>query len=170
RPAANVSGKSLVPTVTKFPSPYSHLQASNVSSKNLVPTVTIVLIHVIWGKRQDGATNCSEWYTTKDLFYCVHHMCRAQYFKFRGVFMADYQYILVERDERVGIVTLNRPKELNALNFQLVKELADALEEFDRDEAIGCIILTGAGEKAFAAGADIKEMADKSPINMMQGG
>jgi enoyl-CoA hydratase len=84
--------------------------------------------------------------------------------------MADYQYILVERDERVGIVTLNRPKELNALNFQLVKELADALEEFDRDEAIGCIILTGAGEKAFAAGADIKEMADKSPIDMMQGG
>lgn len=84
--------------------------------------------------------------------------------------MADYQYILVERDERVGIVTLNRPKELNALNFRLVQELADALEEFDRDEAIGCIILTGAGEKAFAAGADIKEMANKSPIDMMEGG
>jgi len=84
--------------------------------------------------------------------------------------MAEYQYILVERDERVGIVTLNRPKELNALNFQLVQELADALEEFDRDEAIRCIVLTGAGEKAFAAGADIKEMSNKSPIDMMMGG
>ncbi|GLV57795.1 enoyl-CoA hydratase [Dictyobacter sp. S3.2.2.5] len=84
--------------------------------------------------------------------------------------MAEYTSILVEREEKVGIITLNRPKELNALNFQLVNELADALEEFDRDEAIGCIILTGSGEKAFAAGADIKEMADKSPIDMLLGG
>jgi enoyl-CoA hydratase len=84
--------------------------------------------------------------------------------------MADYQYILVERDENVGIVTLNRPKELNALSTHLVKELADALEEFDREEAIRCIIITGAGEKAFAAGADIKEMADKTPIEMLTGG
>lgn len=84
--------------------------------------------------------------------------------------MPNYQYILVDRDERVGIVTLNRPKELNALNFQLVSELADALEEFERDEAIRCTVLTGAGEKAFAAGADIKEMSDKTPIEMMVGG
>jgi enoyl-CoA hydratase len=83
--------------------------------------------------------------------------------------MAEYEYILVERDERVGIVTLNRPKELNALNFQLVGELADAFEAFDRDESIGCMVLTGTGEKAFAAGADIKEMADKSPIDMQTG-
>ena len=83
--------------------------------------------------------------------------------------MADYQYILVERDERVGIVTLNRPKELNALNTQLIGELADALEEFDRDEAIRCIVITGAGEKAFAAGADIKEMSDKTPMQMLTG-
>src|SRR6266496_4298805 len=82
----------------------------------------------------------------------------------------DYQYILVERDERVGIVTLNRPKELNALRTDLVSELADALEEFDRDAAIGCIVMTGAGERAFAAGADIKEMSDKSPIDMLLGG
>src|SRR5205809_3264467 len=82
----------------------------------------------------------------------------------------DYQYILVERDERVGIVTLNRPKELNALRTDLVSEVATALEEFDRDEAIGCIVLTGAGDRAFAAGADIKEMSDKSPIDMLQGG
>ena len=83
--------------------------------------------------------------------------------------MAQYNDILVERNERVGIVTLNRPKELNALRTQLVGELAQALEEFDRDDAIGCIILTGAGEKAFAAGADIKEMSDKSPIDMLTG-
>jgi len=84
--------------------------------------------------------------------------------------MTEYQYILVERDERVGIVTLNRPEQLNALNFQLVRELGDALKDFDRDETIGCIIITGSGEKAFAAGADIKEMVDKSPVEMMIGG
>src|SRR5690348_4518428 len=82
----------------------------------------------------------------------------------------DYQYILAERDERIGIVTLNRPKELNALNNQLVSELVSALEEFDRDEEIRCIVITGAGEKSFAAGADIKEMSDRSPIQMMIGG
>ena len=82
----------------------------------------------------------------------------------------EYQYILVERDERVGIVTLNRPKELNAIRTDLVSELADALEEFDRDEGVGCIVITGAGDKAFAAGADIKEMSDKSPIDMLLGG
>ncbi len=84
--------------------------------------------------------------------------------------MANYQYILTERDGNVGIVTLNRPKELNALNFHLVGELADALTEFDRDSEIRCMVITGAGEKAFAAGADIKQMSDKSPIEMMMGG
>src|SRR5438477_919242 len=83
--------------------------------------------------------------------------------------MSNYQSILVDRDERVGIVTLNRPNELNALNFQLVSELANALEELDRDEEIRCMVITGAGEKAFAAGADIKQMSDKSPIDMMLG-
>ncbi len=75
--------------------------------------------------------------------------------------MTEYQYILVERAENVGIVTLNRPKELNALSMALIKELADALEDFDRDDAVHCIIITGSGEKAFAAGADIKEMSGK---------
>jgi enoyl-CoA hydratase len=84
--------------------------------------------------------------------------------------MPEYQYILVERDERVGIVTLNRPKELNALSNELVSELADALEAFDGDEAIRCMVITGAGDKAFAAGADIKQMSDKSPVQMMLGG
>ncbi len=82
----------------------------------------------------------------------------------------NYQYILVERDERIGIVTLNRPKELNALNIQLVGELADALEDFDRNEETRCIVITGAGGRAFAAGSDIKEMSDKSPIDMILGG
>src|SRR5213595_643076 len=82
----------------------------------------------------------------------------------------EYQYILIERDERVGIVTLNRPKELNALRTDLMSELGEALEEFDRDEGIGCIVITGAGDRAFAAGADIKEMSDKSPIDMLLGG
>src|SRR5712692_1767060 len=84
--------------------------------------------------------------------------------------MSDYQYILVERNEPVGIITLNRPKELNALNFSVVSELADALEELDRDQTIRCIVSTGSGEKAFAAGADIKEMSDKSPMQMLTGG
>src|ERR1700736_505714 len=83
--------------------------------------------------------------------------------------MSHYQSLLVDRDERIGIVTLNRPKELNAINFQLVSELANALEELDRDEEILCMVITGAGEKAFAAGADIKEMSGKSPIEMMLG-
>jgi enoyl-CoA hydratase len=81
-----------------------------------------------------------------------------------------YHYILVERDEAVGLVTLNRPKELNALSTAVVAEVADALSAFDRDESVRCMVITGAGEKAFAAGADIKEMADKSPIEMLLGG
>ncbi len=82
----------------------------------------------------------------------------------------NYQYILTDRDENVGIVTLNRPNALNALNNQIVAELADALVAFDQDESIRCIVITGAGDRAFAAGADIKEMSDKSPIDMMLGG
>jgi enoyl-CoA hydratase len=82
----------------------------------------------------------------------------------------NYEYILVERDEAVGVVTLNRPKELNALSTAMVAEVASALGEFDHDEGIRCMVITGAGEKAFAAGADIKEMADRSPIDMLLGG
>ncbi len=62
---------------------------------------------------------------------------------------------------KVGIVTLNRPKQLNALNEQLMDELGAALKAFDADDAIGCIVLTGS-EKAFAAGADITLMAKYS--------
>ncbi len=70
----------------------------------------------------------------------------------------DYQNILVETREKVGLITLNRPKALNALNDQLMDELGFALKAFDKDEAIACIVITGS-EKAFAAGADIGAMA-----------
>jgi enoyl-CoA hydratase len=72
-----------------------------------------------------------------------------------------YQNILVERRGAVGIVTLNRPAALNALSAALVGELAAALDNLEEDTAIGAIILTGT-EKAFAAGADVKEMVSKS--------
>jgi enoyl-CoA hydratase len=71
-----------------------------------------------------------------------------------------YETILVERRGAVALVTLNRPKALNALNAQLVAELDRALTEVDGDDALACAVLTGS-EKAFAAGADIKEMAGK---------
>ncbi|NCP40872.1 MAG: enoyl-CoA hydratase, partial [Rhodoferax sp.] len=63
--------------------------------------------------------------------------------------------------DQVGIITLNRPKQLNALNDQLMTELGQALQAFDANEAIGCMIITGS-EKAFAAGADIGGMASYS--------
>lgn len=81
----------------------------------------------------------------------------------------DYQHILVARDAPIATVTLNRPQQLNALNWQMVGELADAFEALDRDDAIRCLVLTGAGDKAFAAGADIKEMVDQTPVSMMTG-
>jgi len=73
--------------------------------------------------------------------------------------------ILVETKGRVGIVTLNRPAALNALNVQVMNEVTAALAAFDVDTAIGCIVLTGS-EKAFAAGADIKEMAQLGYMDM----
>jgi enoyl-CoA hydratase len=69
--------------------------------------------------------------------------------------------ILTEAKGAVGIITLHRPKALNALNGQLITEMNAALDQFQNDPAIGCIILTGS-EKAFAAGADIREMKDKT--------
>lgn len=74
------------------------------------------------------------------------------------------EYIAVEKDGAVGIVTLNRPEHLNALSYGLVKELATAMEAFDQDAEIRALVLTG-GEKVFAAGADIKEMMDAMPFD-----
>src|SRR5207237_4439602 len=76
--------------------------------------------------------------------------------------------IIVERRGRVGIIRFNRPQALNALNATLKNELLGAVEAFDADDGVGCILLTGS-DKAFAAGADIKEMADKSTIDLMMG-
>jgi enoyl-CoA hydratase len=75
--------------------------------------------------------------------------------------------IIVERRGRVGIARLNRPQALNALNVQLMGELLGAVEAFDADAGIGCILITGS-DKAFAAGADIKEMADKTYIDIFR--
>jgi enoyl-CoA hydratase len=78
-----------------------------------------------------------------------------------------YENILVERLEgRVGLVRLNRPKALNALNAVLMTELVDALDMLDGDEAIGCLVLTGS-DRAFAAGADIKEMMNATAVEML---
>jgi enoyl-CoA hydratase len=68
--------------------------------------------------------------------------------------------IIVETRGRVGLIRLNRPQALNALNAALMRELAHAVDGFEADSTIGCVVITGS-EKAFAAGADIKEMADK---------
>ncbi len=76
-----------------------------------------------------------------------------------------YDNILVETRGRVGLITLNRPKSLNALNDATMHEVVAAAREMDRDEGIGCIVLTGS-DRAFAAGADIKEMSAQSAVDM----
>ncbi len=79
-----------------------------------------------------------------------------------------YELILVRSEGRVGLITLNRPKQLNALNDALMDELGAALKAFDADAGIGCIVLTGS-EKAFAAGADIVAMASYSFADVYKG-
>ena len=83
--------------------------------------------------------------------------------------MSEEQLILVERAEerRVALLRFNRPKQLNALNGEVMDALCSALEELDRDEAIRAIVVTGS-DRAFAAGADIGEMATASPIDMLR--
>ncbi|WP_421856790.1 enoyl-CoA hydratase-related protein [Oricola sp.] len=69
-------------------------------------------------------------------------------------------------EEGVGIITINRPEALNAVNHDVMDEIISAAEGFDNADDIGCIVITGAGEKAFIAGADIKEMSGKSSMDM----
>ena len=76
-----------------------------------------------------------------------------------------YETILVETRGRVGLITLNRPKALNALNTTVLKDVVGALDAFEADAGIGCVVITGS-DKAFAAGADIREMQPKSYIDM----
>ncbi|MBI2620521.1 MAG: enoyl-CoA hydratase/isomerase family protein [Ignavibacteriales bacterium] len=79
----------------------------------------------------------------------------------------DYQFLLVTKEPAgFAVLQFNRPDVLNALNMRLMEELVDALEQLDRDDEVRCMILTG-NEKAFAAGADIKEMADASAVDML---
>ncbi len=80
--------------------------------------------------------------------------------------MPNYSSILVETYPRVGLIRLNRPKAMNALNATLLSELNSALTEFDRQPEIGAMVITG-DERAFAAGADIKEMAEASAVEML---
>ena len=70
-----------------------------------------------------------------------------------------YEHILVDREDGVGLITLNRPEKLNAMNRQLSGELRDAVNELDADDGIGCIVITGAG-RAFSAGGDIHEQRE----------
>ncbi|HEX4545725.1 MAG TPA: enoyl-CoA hydratase-related protein [Candidatus Acidoferrum sp.] len=76
-----------------------------------------------------------------------------------------YENILYEKRDGTGYITLNRPKVLNALNRKTIEELHDALLDARKDEAVRVLILTGAGEKSFVAGADIGELAVQTPVN-----
>ena len=81
----------------------------------------------------------------------------------------DFQHILLETPiDGVGLIRLNRPKALNALNHELMQEVAHALQSYDTDETIGCMVIAGS-DRAFAAGADIKEMSGKTTTEMFMG-
>jgi enoyl-CoA hydratase/carnithine racemase len=71
-----------------------------------------------------------------------------------------YEHILVDCEDGVGIITLNRPEKLNAMNRRLSSELHEAVKALDADDAVGCIVITGAGERAFSAGGDIHEQRE----------
>lgn len=81
--------------------------------------------------------------------------------------MSDYQTLNVTLDGKVAIVTVNRPEKLNALNAQVIDELGRCFAALAENREIGAIVLTGSGEKAFVAGADIKELAAQSPSQML---
>ncbi len=80
--------------------------------------------------------------------------------------MTDYKTVLVEKRGAVALVTLNRPDALNALNSEVLKELIEVFAAYDSDEGQRCLVLTGSGDKAFAAGADIKEMQPQGFADM----
>lgn len=80
--------------------------------------------------------------------------------------MSTERLVLTDVHGRVGLVRLNRPQALNALNEQLMTELMDALSAFDVDDRVGALVITG-NEKAFAAGADIKDMVEATPVEML---
>lgn len=81
--------------------------------------------------------------------------------------MTSGQKIRVEHEDRIAIIHLNRPESLNALDHDLMQELISAFESLDQEKKVGAFVVTG-GEKVFSAGADLKEMASKGPIEMME--
>jgi len=78
----------------------------------------------------------------------------------------SYQNILAERDQRVAIITLNRPEKLNAMNYELAAELDQELTKIEADDELRCVVLTGAGPRAFSAGGDIIQMVKSTPEEM----
>jgi enoyl-CoA hydratase len=80
----------------------------------------------------------------------------------------DYTNILVEHEDFIAVLTLNRPKVLNALNQETMNQVVEALEALDRDDSVRCVVLTG-GDRAFAAGADVTEMREATPVEMLSG-
>jgi len=86
-----------------------------------------------------------------------------------GLQLMSYETILTSKEQMLGIITLNRPQAMNALSSKLVIELISALNEFEKDEDVRCLVITGS-ERAFSAGADIKEMAEMSAVQMTMTG
>ena len=78
--------------------------------------------------------------------------------------MGSQQYIQVEKKEDIAIVRINRPEKLNAMNIEVIKEMGIVMDELDKDDAVKAVVITGAGEKAFSAGADIEYMSKISPL------
>ena len=95
--------------------------------------------------------------------FSLHGKCRTSPKQAKDRFMA-YETIIVDVQDHISVITLNRPDALNALNDQLLEELGDALLDAQRNDKVRCIVLTGS-EKAFAAGADIKMMSSKSFVD-----
>jgi len=83
-----------------------------------------------------------------------------------GVKMSDYKNIIVKQENKAGVIQINRPDAMNALNSQTMAEMLDALQSFDTNNSVGCTIITGS-QKVFSAGADIKQMANASPVDML---
>ena len=92
-------------------------------------------------------------------------LCQGLFCNKQGAARMAYETLIVETEDHVALIRLNRPEALNALNSTLLGELADALAAADRNDKVRCIVITGS-DKAFAAGADIKEMAEKGAIDM----
>ena len=81
-----------------------------------------------------------------------------------------YENILVEQTEQIGVIKLNRPDVRNALDAQTLTEISDALDTLENDESVGVIVFTGSGEKSFAAGADIRLLREKQPLDALMPG